>query len=100
MMFSRKSILAAVCLGLLSAPMFGTAAEAKHKAHHRRHIHLLAHRQIYLVAHRHSAGHYQRVTFEGEIVDRAGWRFRSAGWDNSCFNLPYLPSQFACSANN
>ena len=36
-------------------------------------------------------------TAEGEIVDCQGWRLRPGGWDNSCFNLDYLPSQFACS---
>jgi hypothetical protein len=38
-----------------------------------------------------------RRTAEGEIVDCQGWRLRPGGWDNSCFNLDYLPSQFACS---
>lgn len=39
-------------------------------------------------------------TLGGEIVDCHGWRLRSnaKGWDSSCFNLDYLPSQFACSA--
>jgi hypothetical protein len=36
-------------------------------------------------------------TAEGELVDCQGWRLRPGGWDNSCFNLDYLPSQFACS---
>ncbi len=35
-------------------------------------------------------------TAEGELVDCQGWRLRPGGWDNSCFNLDYLPSQFAC----
>ncbi len=39
-------------------------------------------------------------TAEGEWVDCHGWRLRdnAIGWDNTCFNLDYLPSQFACSA--
>jgi hypothetical protein len=90
-MISRKSVLVAACVALLTAPMFATAAEARHKGHHRNHIHRLAHR--------HSTGNFLRMTFEGEIVGRAGWRFRNTGWDNSCFNLPYLNSQFACSSN-
>ncbi|MGO9487015.1 MAG: hypothetical protein ACLPX9_20995 [Rhodomicrobium sp.] len=38
-------------------------------------------------------------TAEGELVDCQGWRLRqnATGWDNSCFNLDYLPSQYACS---
>ena len=29
-----------------------------------------------------------------------GWRHRSnaRGWDNTCINAPWLPSEFACSA--
>ena len=29
-----------------------------------------------------------------------GWRYRptARGWDNSCVNVPWLPSGFACSA--
>ena len=29
-----------------------------------------------------------------------GWRYRptARGWDNTCVNVPWLPSQFACSA--
>jgi hypothetical protein len=34
----------------------------------------------------------------GELVDCHGWRLRdnAIGWDNSCFNLDYLPSLTAC----
>ncbi len=28
------------------------------------------------------------------------WRWRdNYGWDNTCFNLPYLSSEFACSSH-
>lgn len=42
-----------------------------------------------------------RRTITGALVDCHGWRYRSnaIGWDPSCFNLDYLPSMFACSAN-
>ncbi len=39
-----------------------------------------------------------RRTVEGELVDCNGWRLRPGGWDNTCFNLDYLPSQYACSS--
>ena len=41
-----------------------------------------------------------RRTVNGAIVDCHGWRLRSnpIGWDNSCFNLDYLPSMYACSS--
>jgi hypothetical protein len=33
----------------------------------------------------------------GDYVDRKGWRYRPGfGWDNTCFHLDYLASQFAC----
>ncbi len=38
-------------------------------------------------------------TLEGELADCQGWRQRGGliGWDNTCFRLDYLPSEFACS---
>lgn len=38
----------------------------------------------------------------GDLIDCRGWRFRKTayGWDNGCFYLDYLPSQFACGARN
>ena len=39
-------------------------------------------------------------TAEGEIVDCHGWRLRNGYWDNTCFNLDYLPSEYACSSNS
>jgi hypothetical protein len=45
-------------------------------------------------------GYAERFT-EGRPVGAGGWRLRSnaRGWDNTCFDLTYLPSEFACSAN-
>jgi hypothetical protein len=36
----------------------------------------------------------------GTGVDNNGWRHRdnARGWDNTCLNLAYLPSEFACDA--
>jgi hypothetical protein len=48
------------------------------------------------------APHY--VLPSGPLTDGAwhadGWRYRSTarGWDNTCVNVPGLPSPFACSA--
>ena len=39
-----------------------------------------------------------RRTVNGDIVDCNGWRLRSTGWDNTCLNLDYLPSMYACSS--
>jgi hypothetical protein len=37
---------------------------------------------------------------DGTLVDCHGWRKRdnAIGWDNSCFNLNYLSSMYACGA--
>ncbi len=39
-----------------------------------------------------------RRTVNGDIVDCNGWRLRPSGWDNTCLNLDYLPSMYACSS--
>jgi hypothetical protein len=39
-----------------------------------------------------------RQTVNGDIVDCHGWRLRPSGWDNTCLNLDYLPSMYACSS--
>jgi hypothetical protein len=39
-----------------------------------------------------------RRAVDGSLVDRQGWRLRPGyGWDNTCFSLDYLDSQYACS---
>ena len=43
-----------------------------------------------------ASAHYQPA---GYVQHSDGWRYRDTkGWDPSCFNLPYLSSQFACDA--
>jgi hypothetical protein len=39
-----------------------------------------------------------RQTVNGDVVDCHGWRLRPSGWDNTCLNLDYLPSMYACSS--
>jgi hypothetical protein len=41
-----------------------------------------------------------RQTVNGDTVDCHGWRLRTnaTGWDNTCLNLDYLPSMYACSS--
>jgi hypothetical protein len=67
-----KLALAAV-IGLSAVALSGAAAEARV---------------------RHS--HHQE---QANVANDDGWRdTRSRGWDNTCFNLPYLSAQFACDA--
>jgi hypothetical protein len=46
--------------------------------------------------------HYRRSAGSSSCIDcyPSGWRYRSTarGWDNTCVNVPWLPSAFACSA--
>ncbi len=76
----------AAAFALIVALLPQASAGGRAKAHHRHHP---AKRADRCPTHR---------TAEGELVDCRGWRLRPGiGWDNTCFNLDYLPSQFACS---
>jgi uncharacterized low-complexity protein len=78
-----KAAALAGALVMFSASLSGAAADPQTNKHYRRHIASSA-----CPLHR---------TAEGELVDCRGWRKRSnVGWDNTCFNLDYLPSMFAC----
>lgn len=85
---SRKFGVLAASLALLSAPLAGALAGSPDKVHHRHYA-------------RHTSGCPVHRLADGTLVDCQGWRLRSnaTGWDNSCFNLDYLPSEFACSGN-
>jgi hypothetical protein len=50
--------------------------------------------------HRHSVAKPYNPT-PRQATEIGGWRKRdnAKGWDNTCFNLRYLSSQFACSTS-
>ncbi len=83
--------LAAATVALLAAPTLAPDnAEAKSKAY-----------KGYAGQRYARGGQYNcplRQTVNGDIVDCNGWRLRPSGWDNTCFNLDYLPSMYACSS--
>ena len=87
---SCSNWLVAIAAGfaMLAAPLFGSAGETRTKAHHRHH------------SLNEARGCPVRQIADGSLVDCRGWRkwSGSIGWDNSCFNLDYLPSEFACSS--
>ena len=88
----RRLTLAAAAIALLAAPQLGgEAAQARTKAH-----------EGYAGQRYARGGGYAcplRQTVNGDIVDCHGWRLRpNIGWDNTCFNLDYLPSMYACSS--
>ncbi len=84
MNMSKKLAAFATGFALLMAPLTGAAAN---KLHHRH----FAQRTVGCPVHR---------IADGSLVDCHGWRkwSGSIGWDNSCFNLDYLSSEFACSS--
>ncbi len=85
---NRRLVALAAALSMLIAPAFGAMAEQK--IHHRPFVD----RQVYYPG---PSGYY--AGYYG-VPYTYGWRRRSnaKGWDNTCFNLPWLPSEFACSA--
>ena len=88
---SRKFTAAVATVALLAASQIAAGSvEAKTKAHKG------------YTAQRYAGGGSScplRRTVNGDIVDCHGWRLRSnaTGWDNTCLNLDYLPSMYACS---
>lgn len=77
----------AAALAMIAAPMMDAAAQSQ-KLTHQRHA---AYRPLY----RPAIGFWRCVDCYPD-----GWRLRSTarGWDNTCLNVPWLPSAFACSA--
>jgi hypothetical protein len=76
----------ACLVAALTVLSFGTVAEAAPHKHHRHFANKPAYPSF-------------RRTAGGTLIDSQGWRKRDnvIGWDNSCLNLDYLPSMFACS---
>jgi hypothetical protein len=83
---ARRFASFAAAIALIAAPLAQASAEDQAKTHHK-----------------HSTKQTGRCathrTAEGELVDCHGWRLRNGYWDNTCFNLDYLPSEYACSSN-
>jgi hypothetical protein len=90
-MNSKRYVYLALSLTLVTTPLFGTSANAKHRA---RHVHHRYHHQV-------AVRHYntQRRAIDGVLVDRYGWR-QTGSWDNSCFSLLYMDSMYACSGHS
>jgi len=87
---SNRALAAVIaCSSMIAVQAAAANSAERTRAHYR------AHPRQYV---RIPSGCPIRRTAEGEIVDCQGWRLRPGGWDNSCFDLDYLPSQFACSS--
>ncbi len=92
-MGNRKLAVLIAMFAILAVPAAAAAQAGRYRAHYRVYRHHCLAMPCRCLLHR---------TAEGELVDCQGWRLRGGtiGWDNSCFNLDYLPSQFACGSGN
>jgi hypothetical protein len=92
MRLNNRLTVAVACWAILAAVTlsFTGAAARTNRAHHRPIYGNQVQRFADCPVHRNAYG---------ELIDCRGWRLwsGSVGWDNSCFNLDYLPGQFACS---
>ncbi|MGO9174473.1 MAG: hypothetical protein ACLP7P_21260 [Rhodomicrobium sp.] len=88
---NKLAALIASCamLAVTAAASAEPRTQVRHRAYHRHHP-------------VRSAGCQLHRNPEGELVDCQGWRHRdnAIGWDNTCFNLDYLPSMYACGSTN
>jgi hypothetical protein len=94
---NMKLVALASALAIASTPMLSAAADAAKSYRY------YGERPVYRGGR--YAGYYPYPAgYAPFYVDPAwrpdGWRYRSnaRGWDNTCLNLPWLPSQFACSS--
>jgi len=85
---SKFVILIASC-AMLTTPSNAGAAKRETKPHHRHYAERASSCPIHKNAY-------------GDLIDCRGWRLRdnATGWDNTCFHLDYLSSQFACASPN
>jgi hypothetical protein len=90
MLASKKMVALAAAFAVLATPLAGAAAQTR--TYHR-HYAYWPHSRPY-------AARYLNYPAGLGYGYGAGWRLRSnaRGWDNSCIDAPWLPSEFACSA--
>jgi hypothetical protein len=82
-----KMVACAAAFAMVAGALFTTSTEAKPRRHYRYPHHAFQPRDSL----RRAAG--------GALVDRNGWRYRPGyGWDNTCHNLDYMLSRYACTA--
>jgi hypothetical protein len=86
MVGSKKAIALAATLAVFATPLVDAAAQTR--THHRHYGYRPSYRPVPTGYRNYSGGYGYN-----------GWRRRdnARGWDNTCINAPWLPSQFACS---
>ena len=90
---STKLAALAAAFAMLVTPLSDATAQSRPHSYHRH----SAHRPIYTPA---PMGYGYGTGAPVGYGYGTGWRHRTnaRGWDNTCLDLPWLPSQFACSA--
>jgi hypothetical protein len=83
----KKLVALAAALAILVTPLVGATAQTR--PYHRHY------RPLYRPV---QTGYWNYPGYG--YGNNGGWRHRSnaRGWDNTCINAPWLPSEFACSA--
>lgn len=82
---SIKLAALAAAIAVIATPVVGVAAQSQKASQHR------------YAAYRHRPS---IKSWRCNDCYPGGWRYRltARGWDNTCVNVPWLPSAFACSA--
>ncbi len=93
MVANKKLVALATALAILVTPMVGATAQTR--TYHRHYAYRPGYRPV-------PAGYWNYGLGYGVGIDWYGatWRRRTnaRGWDNTCLDTPWLPSEFACSA--
>jgi hypothetical protein len=86
----KKLVALAAALAVLVTPLVGATAQTR--PYHRHYGNRPVYRPV-------PTGYWNYSGNYGYGYD-GGWRHRdnARGWDNTCINAPWLPSEFACSA--
>ena len=94
MIGTKRAVALAAALAVLATPLAEAAAQAR--TYHRGHVYRPAYRPVPL-GYWNYGGYGYRGNYSSDYG--TGWRLRdnARGWDNTCINAPWLPSQFACS---
>lgn len=89
-----KPILLCVLTATIALSTTSTTTAAPRKPHHKPQHHFKQPRYHDRIPTPHR---YARISSDGVLIDRAGWRYNNNNWDNTCFRtLDYLHSISSC----
>jgi hypothetical protein len=93
MVVGKKLVALAAALAVLVTPLADATAQTR--KHYRNYAYPQGYRPVPTGYWNYGAGYGNG--YSGDYG--SGWRLRdnARGWDNTCINAPWLPSEFACS---